>query len=133
MSAPIRQTRDQRMAGKALTRVQEAATDTVFRKKYRSRAMSFPSMVLQAGLAQSTGFLLAKSGGKVRGDEYGQYLNDLAQVAGHPDGKSLATCAIDEDVAGYRLLTRDVLDAAGWIKRMSQALIFDEKGGNDDH
>lgn len=133
MSEPIRRTRDQRMAGTALTRVQEAATDPAFRKKYRSRAMSFPAMVLQAGLAQSTGFLLAKSGGKVRGDEYGQYLDDLAQVTGHPDGKALAKRAIDEDVAGYRLLTRDVLDAAGWIKRMSQALIFDEKGGNDGH
>lgn len=117
------QTRGQRMARIALDKVREADKDKAFAKKYRSRAMGFPAMVMQSGLAQALGFLQAKSGGKVAGDEYGQYLNDIAKVAGKDSGKALWEKAISVEIADYRLLTRDVLDAAGWIKRMTQAVI----------
>lgn len=117
------QTRGQRMARSALDKVKAVAGNKEFAKKYRSRAMGFPAMVMQAGLAQALGFLWAKSGGKVAGDEYGQYLDDLAKVAGQGGGKTLYENAIKTDIAGYRLHTRDVLDAAGWIKRMTQAVI----------
>lgn len=123
MSAAVRQTRDQRMASKALARVKEAAKDETFAKRYRSRAMSFPALVLQSGLAQAVGFLQAKSGGKVGGDEYGQYLDDLAHVAGKNHGRNLVDSAVSNGLGDYRLLTRDVLDAAGWLKRMTQAVM----------
>jgi CRISPR-associated protein Cmr5 len=45
------------------------------RAKYRTLALSFPNMILQSGLSQATGFLLAK--GCL---EHTAYLNDLAHI-----------------------------------------------------
>ncbi|MBS0212720.1 MAG: type III-B CRISPR module-associated protein Cmr5 [Proteobacteria bacterium] len=124
------QTRTQRMARLALERVQQAAKDKEFAKKYKPRAMSFATMVMQSGLAQAAGFLMAKSGGKVAGDEYGQYLDDVARVAGQGSGKAFFEEALRADLARYRLLTREALDASGWLKRMTQTLIAsDDKSG----
>jgi len=126
MSAPA-QPRAQRLAGEAMARVKAVvAKDAAFAKKYRTRAMGFPAMVMQAGLASSVGFLLAKAGEKAQGKEYRQYLDDLARVAGYEGGLELHEKVIRADLAAYRLATRDVLDAATWIKRMCQALIAGE-------
>lgn len=133
MSTPIRQTRDQRMAGKALVRVKDAAKDDAFAKKYRSRAMSFPAMVLQSGLVQAVGFLRAKSGGTVRGDEYGQYLDDLAHVVGKDSGQALLDDAVRLGLGDYRLLTREALDAAAWLTRMTQAVMGEERDEAHGH
>lgn len=124
-----RQSRAQRMAQPALERVKVAAKSNLA-GDYKPRAMGFPTMVLQAGLAQAVGFLAAKSGKDGKAMAYQRYFDDLAQVAGYPAGDALLQDALKADLARYRLLTRDVLDAASWLKRFSQSLI-DGSGGND--
>lgn len=129
MSA-VRQTRDQRMAGKALERVKAAAKDAAFAKKYRSRVMGFPALVLQSGLAQAVGFLRAKSSDTGDGPAYRRYLDDLAHVAGKGNGEELLDKTVRGELGDYRLLTREVLDAAAWLKRMTQAVIGGEEEGS---
>ena len=94
---------------------------------YRSIALDLPSMIMQYGLAQATGFLLAK--GK---SEHRELLDDLASVmreAGDKDCKSgtdLHQRIIHSDVIRTMLLTRRSLEASAWIKRYVQAMMKPE-------
>ncbi|MGX5672441.1 type III-B CRISPR module-associated protein Cmr5 [Thermomonas fusca] len=126
-----RQSRAQRMAKPALACVKSAAASNLA-KDYKPRAMAFPTMVLQSGLAQAVGFLAAKSGKDGKGKAYQQYFDDLAKVAGLPNSEALLQEALRADLPRYRLLTRDVLDAASWLKRFCQSLINDEGSRNGD-
>lgn len=123
MSAQLRQTRAQRMARVALDCVRPVA-DGKFAGDYKPRAMGFPAHVLQSGLAQAVGFVAAKSGGK-RDNAYGLYLDHLAKVTGRDSGEALLKDAVNTNLAGYRLLTREVLDASSWLKRFTQTLVKD--------
>lgn len=122
------QTRSQRYAAAALACVGQVAAMPALREEYKSRADGFPVMVMQAGLAQALGFLLAKSGRSLD-NGYGRYLHDLAAVlrAGGAttagSGEALHGAAIHAALAEYRLLTREALAAAAWLKRMAQAHI----------
>lgn len=88
-------------------------------EKLRSVALSFPTMVLQSGLAQSISFLEAKTSkasDKSQSEHYKQ-LEWIAKSLQIPDlEKEARTC----DLGRYRQLTRDVLEAAMWIKRHVQ-------------
>lgn len=93
-------------------------------KKYGALAHKLPGLVLQNGLAQATGFLLAK--GK---DEHLDLLSDLLQVlraAGATtagNGQDLHTRIIAADLGETMRLTRRTLEAAGWIKRYVQGVL----------
>lgn len=129
-----RETRAQRFSKPALECVRSVKSNSALADDYKPRAMSFPTMVLQAGLAQSVGFLSAKSGGDGKAKAYKRYFDDLAKVAGKTNGETLLKEALKADLSEYRLLTRDVLDAAAWLKRFCQSLIKEksEGKGNDD-
>lgn len=94
------------------------------KKKYGALAHKLPGLVLQNGLAQATGFLLAK--GK---DEHLALLGDLRQVlhavgaTAADDGQALHTQIIAADLEATMLLTRRTLEAAGWIKRYVQGVL----------
>lgn len=131
-------TRSQRYAAKALERVKAIKDRENLRDEWKSRADSFPVMVLQAGLAQAIGFLRAKS----QGDSdmgYSAYLADLVEVL-RAGGATQATTGeafqqgiVSLDLAPYRQLTRETLAAAGWLKRLGQAYIEKKtpaKGGS---
>ena len=124
-----RQSRAQRMAQPALGCVKVVAASNLA-KDYKPRAMGFPTMVLQSGLAQAVGFLAAKSSKDGKGKAYQQYFDDLAKVTGYPNSAALLQDALKADLPRYRLLTRDVLDAAVWLKRFCQSLI-EEKEDSD--
>lgn len=87
---------------------------------------------MQAGLAQALGFLRAKAGDAGGGENaYRRYLNDLAAVVGATDGEALQQQAIAAPLPAYRQLTRQVLAAAGWLKRFGQAYLGPrEEAGN---
>lgn len=110
------QTRDQKLANRAARCFVEHEAS----KDYRTVALGFPAMVIQAGLAQALGFLAAK--GK---EQHRAYLNDLEQVVKAADNpaltKTLQESAIACDLNQYRRLTRDTLDAAAWLKRIVQS------------
>ena len=137
--SPAPRTRAQRLAEAALTRIRAVAADWpadgqsrpsagssagFSRAQYKARADQFPVLVMQAGLAQALGFLRAKAGDADGGDNaYRRYLNDLAVVVGASDGEALQQQAIAAPLPAYRQLTRQVLDAAGWLKRFGQAYL----------
>ena len=127
------------------TRTQELATEAYRlvaerkllekQKEYSSLAHSFPSMILLNGLAQATGFLLAK--GK---DEHKALLDDLndvlraAKVVASASGSELHDKIIKADLSETMQLTRHSLDASAWIKRYAQSLLKregDDKRGTE--
>lgn len=111
------ETRTQRYAKAAYAKVATVQNQAV-EKKYGALALNFPVMVLQGGLAQATGFLLAKAK-----EEHTAYLNDLAAVLQEGDGKTFHEKIIRSDVVTYQRLTRSTLDAAAWMKRYAQGLL----------
>ncbi|HPP47995.1 MAG TPA: type III-B CRISPR module-associated protein Cmr5 [Accumulibacter sp.] len=142
-------TRTQRQAEAALRCLRAvSALPAAAREDYKARAENFPALLLHAGLAQALGFLRAKGGaaddraaenpaaGADAADDppsgspaaaYRRYLADLATVLGCADGDSLLQRAIDAPLADYRLLSRQTLDAAGWLRRFAQAHLARER------
>ena len=122
------------------TRTQNLATEAYRRvakrkllekqKEYSSLAHSFPSMILQNGLAQATGFLLAKGEG-----EHEALLDDLnavlqsAKAVASTSGSELHAKVIKADLLETMQLTRHSLDASAWIKRYAQGLL--KRDGDD--
>lgn len=103
------------------------------KKKYGALAHKLPVLILQNGLAQATGFLLAK--GKT---EHIAVLDDLAQVlrttgeAGCEDGKSLHQTVINADTFKTMHLTRRALEASGWLKRYVQGILKIDATGESE-
>ena len=104
-----------------------ARRDDAWKKKYGALAHKLPGMILQNGLAQATGFLLAKSKGN--DDEHAALLDDLNHVlraAGVSDaegGCHLHKKVIASDLHQTLLLTRRSLEASGWLKRYAQGVL----------
>ncbi|WP_246221814.1 type III-B CRISPR module-associated protein Cmr5 [Marichromatium bheemlicum] len=102
--------------------------DGVDPKRYDAIVHRLPGMILQHGLAQSSGFLLAKGKGPNAG-EHLRVLDDLCQVlreagvteAAH--GEDLHQRFIKADLADTMALTRHALDAAAWLKRYVQGVL----------
>lgn len=118
--------RTHRLATEAYRRVNDRK-DKPYEKDYSSLAHSFPSMILRNGLAQATGFLLAK--GK---DQHNALLDDLNEVlraanaTPSPNGGELHDKIINADLSETMQLTRHSLEASAWIKRYSQGLLEQE-------
>lgn len=116
-------TRTNRLATEAYRRVVAHKGDAD-EKDYSSLAHSFPSMILQNGLAQATGFLIAKGKGQHR-----TLLEDLAAVlqaanaTSLADGSELHDKIINADLSETMRLTRHSLEASAWIKRYAQGLL----------
>lgn len=93
----------------------EAMVGNDLEKEYRTLALNFPTMIMQAGLAQAIGFLKAK-GEK----EHIRLLEHISEIMKY---KNLHEAVIKSDVVTYQLLTRQALDASSWLKRYTQALL----------
>ncbi|WCN08277.1 type III-B CRISPR module-associated protein Cmr5 [Marinomonas mediterranea] len=100
-------------------------------KKYSALANKFPSLILQNGLAQATGFLLAK-----KETEHLALLNDLALVLSHSEsfhfdpntasearGQALHKLIIDSDLTKLMQQTQLTLEASGALRRYVQGLM----------
>lgn len=93
-------------------------------KEYGALAHKLPTMILQNGLAQATGFLLAKGG-----QEHGAVLDDLAAVMLAAEGCQAVTGLalhseiINADTVTTMRLTRSALEASGWLKRYVQGVL----------
>lgn len=105
---------------------------------YRTLALNFPNMILQSGLCQAVGFLLAKG---TEDDENGKkseknahfvlLLKHLTKLLNDNDKtdafhKHILECDLDK----YQLLTRNTLEAASWLKRYTQALLPKDNDGD---
>lgn len=113
------------VAHRAFSLVEERGKSFGKKKEYGSLAHKLPVLILQNGLAQATGFLLAK------GEKQRQaLLDDLAHLLGSADGKAFHEKVIKADVTQTMLLTRRALEAAGWLKRYVQGVLkVDATGG----
>lgn len=115
--------RAHRVARAAYQRV-EAHQNEPDKKKYGAIAHKLPGMILQNGLAQATGFLLAKGG-----TEHLILLDDLNFVLREggtlnaTDRYALHQAIIAADLNQTLKLTRHALEASGWIKRYVQGLL----------
>ena len=95
-----------------------------YEEEYGALAHKLPIMILQNGLAQATGFLLAKDK-----HEHRYLLEDLNAVlfeAGAVptiDSLKLHELIVNSDLAGTMYLTRRSLEASSWIKRYVQGVL----------
>jgi len=114
-------TRSQRLAQAALPRIQsrmQGLREKAF-DEYRSFVKKFPALIHTCGLAQAVAFALAK--------QENDYIEDLAAVlrdSGHPEITSAQTLherARTQPLSGYLRLSRDAINAAGWLKRYVEA------------
>jgi CRISPR-associated protein Cmr5 len=109
-------TNGQRMAQTAYQRISQRVPSP----ELSSFARSFPSLIHACGLAQAVAFARAK--------KQVAYLEDLAEVlraigfteADSVDGLERATR--DAPVPTYVRLSRNALQAAGWLKRYVEAI-----------
>ena len=105
-----------------------ARRDAPDKKQYGALAHKLPGMILQNGLAQATGFLLAKAKGKGT-NEHHALLTDLhavlhgAGATNAANGEGLHQQIIDADLARTLQLTRRSLEASGWLKRYAQGVL----------
>jgi CRISPR-associated protein Cmr5 len=108
-------TNSQKMAQAAYQRIMQRKP----KKDFVSFARGFPSLVHSCGLAQAVAFAKSK--------KHVDYLDDLAavlQVIGHSDADSserLERATREQSVAAYVRLSRNALQAAGWLKRYVEA------------
>ena len=92
--------------------------------KYGALAHKLPGMILENGLAQATGFLLAKGN-----PEHHAMLDDLcavlraARTTTAVDGPGLHREVIGSDLGETLILTRRSLEAASWLKRYAQGVL----------
>ena len=93
-------------------------------KKYGALAHKLPGMILQNGLAQTTGFLLAK-----RRPEHCALLEDLRAVlhatetTAASDREGLHKEIVNSDLDRILILTRASLEASSWLKRYAQGVL----------
>lgn len=121
------------VAGAAYERV-DARRDKPWKKQYGALAHKLPGMILQNGLAQATGFLLAK--GK---SEHLALLGDLNAVLIAADavpkttanGPALHDLIIRSGLTDTMNLTRRSLEASAWIKRYVQGVLRVDATGAD--
>lgn len=86
--------------------------------KYRTLALTFPTLIMQSGLAQAIGFLMGKGG-----PEHKILLGHIETILNRPQ---LHDDILNSGIAEYQLLTRQALDATSWLKRYTQALLSKE-------
>lgn len=99
----------------------ESIKDSEIEAKYRTLALNFPIMIMQSGLAQAIGFLMAKNKA-----EHQKLLLHVANLLNKKDDKVLHDEILSSDITQYQLLTRKALDASGWLKRYTEALLGKE-------
>ena len=93
--------------------------------KYRTLALTFPSMIMQSGLAQAIGFLMAKSKKNLEHQVLLEHVAKLLKFVDNQKGDSdaLHKAILKSSVTEYQLLSREALDASAWLKRYTQALL----------
>lgn len=125
------QTNQQKYANGAWDKVAARKSES-FAADYKRQATRFPALVLQSGLSQAVGFILAK------GTEAHQaYLADLCAVlnavhGGNADAKQRAKDIVNGDVSAYQRHTRQFLAAAVWFKRLAETELKEAKPNTED-
>lgn len=102
--------------------------------EYRTQALNLPTMILQSGLAQTIGFLMAKSkkdSSEVTAKTQAfqkllEHLENLLKDSIKPN-KTLHETILESDIVQYQRLTRNAIEASSWLKRYTEALLEKDK------
>lgn len=126
--------RSQIVATAAFERINSRTTNTSEdNKKYATLVHKLPTMILQNGLAQTTGFLLAKN------ERHHQVLlEDLILIFKEidtnfreiKDGKGFHSIIIQSDLYPIMSMTRKALEISGWLRRYVQGILKIGADGN---
>ena len=111
MSLPV--TRSQRLAQSAFQCVNNRVGDS--ETEYSRFSKRLPSLIHTCGLVQAIAFAIAKK----RSD----LIDDLASVLELASRDDLARKSRESEIADYIRLSRLALEAAGWLKRYSEAVL----------
>jgi CRISPR-associated protein Cmr5 len=98
-------------------------------KEYRQELQQLPSLILTSGLGQTLAFYCSKKDFHSEiADQLTRHLtNDKCKSA-----KDFLKQIMEGSAKEYRLMTREALAYAEWLKRYSKALIQDsDKGGKN--
>jgi CRISPR-associated protein Cmr5 len=88
---------------------------------YKRLSKKFPALVHTCGLTQAIAFVQGKE------KEVGsKYLKDISVIISPENTINLADKSRNADLIEYQHMTRDVIDAATWLKRYSEALLEDD-------
>jgi CRISPR-associated protein Cmr5 len=122
--------RDQQRAVSAYERVSQVGPNA--KEKYGTLALKLPFLIRSSGLAQALTFVGEKAGAEV------PLMRDLAATVGAATGEEKLTAAQllarareDVDAASYLMLTREVLRAASWYKRLASSVLKVQPGGDE--
>lgn len=106
-------TRSQEWSARAHARVvARKSSDDI--KSYNTACMRMPGLVHQCGLVQALVFMASRS------DASPDYVDDLAQVVRGLSGDQLVEQARQGNLQQYLHLTREVVEAATWMRRFAQ-------------
>lgn len=102
-------------------------------KNYATIAHKLPTMILQNGLAQATGFLLAKSAKEesVKEKAHAEMLKHLLAAFQEIDGdfkhvqnnEKFHKTIIESNLTQIMRYTREALEVAGWLRRYVQGVL----------
>ena len=120
------------VAGCAYERIDARRNDSG-KKKYGALAHKLPGMIIENGLAQATGFLLAKGNAEHRAllDDLNAVLREAGATTTET-GPGLHQAIINSDLDRTLILTRRSLEASGWLKRYAQGVLGVTATGDDD-
>ena len=111
-------TLNQQFAQKAFVHISSLRFDEIEKKKYGSMAHKFPVLVRTAGLMQALAFVEARSS-----DPQKELVTHLAEDLGFTGRNQLLARARTADLSAYMQLTRRVLAAALWYKRLAESVL----------
>lgn len=94
------------------------------RQKFRSYALKAPSMLLSCGLGQTCAFLLAKEEKVFNALARWLKLKDYVES----EDKEILGDIVKMTSSRYRLAEREALAYLGWLKRMSEIYLKEDKG-----
>ncbi len=119
-------TREQLFAQRAFEVVSKRVKIGKDLKEYKSFVRSFPALIQSCGLAQALAFAMSKGGSKDEGNQraHSDEVEDLIATLGVQTGsldfhKKVRECDLKE----YMRISREAMDAAGWVKRYADGLI----------
>ena len=112
-------TRQQRWSSKALACVEERQAEGQAKdfaiSKYKTRCLSTPSLVQQAGVVQALAFIISR-------DQTGRdFADDLAQTYGLKDRDELLRKAQNGGLGEYMTLSADLISVATWFRRFAKS------------
>ena len=119
--------RSHRVAQAAYERV-KARKSFPQEKDYGALAHQLPTMILQNGLAQATGFLLEQHLGLL--DDLTQVLRETG-MGGCDNPTALRKAVVEAGTLDTMHLTRRALEAAEWIKRFVQGVLEVDAAGQE--